>query len=439
MKRCTTSSGPLLLGVCLLLTLATSCSSQGDAQPSASSSASAAELNELLDLTTFPLVPGAQEPTPRRLAALAYNAPAKVTAVFEFQRKALAERKFREEPGAYVTDDSASAVFTRGAYKLSVTAMPASKPGESMVMLTQHGNVALDALPAPADAKPLYAGPISRMLVSDLPPTQAADACRAMLKEKGWLPFGSAGDSQYYKQNGVRLTVTCGAAPGQGGKTVVSYSSELMSVDLLAPDDALDVRYADTTKELTFDTTASIADVVAFYRQALAKLSWQATLDKTITIGFKEVVIFRNPGKELLNLELHEFEGKRRVSLRHQSAAEVDEEDRRAKAFAEKRKNELNKPLPKLTLKLPTEAMQVDMKKDRVEFNVPIGKAKAIVDAWRKSFVDAGWKESIQVNEAQVGAASLTRDGQTLSLNYVDPGVIPAEVTLQASGVELAP
>ena len=139
----------------------------------------------------------------------------------------------------------------------------------------------------------LYAGPISRMLVSELAPAQATEACRTLLAAKGWIPFGSAGDSQYFKQNSVRLNVNCSAAPAQEGKTMISFSAELLSVDLPAPADALDLRYADITKELSFDTAASPADVITYYRQTLSKASWQATLDKTIPIGFKEVMIFR--------------------------------------------------------------------------------------------------------------------------------------------------
>jgi len=60
-----------------------------------------------------------------------------------------------------------------------------------------------------------------------------------------------------------------------------------------------------------------------------------------------------------------------------------------------------------------------------------------VVEAWRKQFRDAGWKEDAASVEALAGAVSLSKGSQSLSINYTDIGVMPAEVSISAIGVEL--
>jgi hypothetical protein len=60
-----------------------------------------------------------------------------------------------------------------------------------------------------------------------------------------------------------------------------------------------------------------------------------------------------------------------------------------------------------------------------------------VVEAWRREFRDAGWKEDAASVEALVGAVSLSKERQSLSINYTDTGVMPAEVSISAIGVEL--
>jgi hypothetical protein len=156
--------------------------------------------------------------------------------------------------------------------------------------------------------------------------------------EKGWAPYGKAGDSQFFKQNAVRLTAFIASAPAQGGKTMIHYSTTLMSVDLPAPSDAIDLRYADATTTVSFDTNATIDDVVRFYRTTLARAAWNATTDQPFHSDFKKIMIFRNPQKDLLTLEMTEVDGKNRVFVKHQSAEEIAELDRLIKPKAEAKK-----------------------------------------------------------------------------------------------------
>jgi len=148
--------------------------------------------------------------------------------------------------------------------------------------------------------------------------------------------------------------------------------------------------------------------------------------------------------------------GKQSVSLQHQSSAEVAELDRqlkehepeiRAKAKKQQEEEEAQwkaenaaraaKVLPKFAVTLPAELTGLEANASEIKFNVPKGNAKAAVEAWRKDFHDAGWKEDAASVEALAGAVSLSKGSQSLSINYTDTGVMRAEVSISAIGVEL--
>ena len=398
--------------------------------------ATVVEAARVLDPRALPLAEGAEPPQYRNVAGFSYRAAGAVTGVFAFHRKQLTDRSWSESPGGFVSDQSANGTFTRDGFSVSLTVFPAGKPGTVSVLLTNHGNVDLNSLPVPPGVKPFFGGPVSASFLTETPVAKAADGCRTSLLAKGWQPYGSAGDTQFFKQNAVRLAVRVSSAPAQGGKTVIDYSTTLMSVDLPAPADADGLQYADATTQLLFDTKTSAADVAGFYRTALAAAGWAATTAAPVKVGFKDALIFRNPQKDMLTLEVYKVADKNRVSLKHQSAAEVADVERRLDAKAEQRAMAKNKPAPRLSLSLPRGATDVERTKTRIEFKVASGKAKAVVAAWRTSFATDGWKEDVTVLEDVAGSLSFTKGGQRLTVVYADTGVVPAEITVQAAGFE---
>jgi hypothetical protein len=415
-------------------------------QKSAPKPATVADALKVLDLTAFPLLEGAKEPSNREVARLSYNAASDCKTAFEFQRKTLIGLKWTELPGSMVTDQYATGTFTRDGFIASVSTAPyrdPKQPGMVNVQIMLHGNVDLAKLPIPADLKPTYGGPQLAMYTTDAPVAKTAEACTRLLVAAGWLPYGKAGDTQFFKQNAVRLTVTVMPAPAQGGKTSVSFSSEQLSADVPAPAETVQLQYSDSTRQVLFDTKQTRDEIVAFYRKTLAGAGWKATTDNTIKIDWKNVLIFRNPAKDMLTLEMYFVEDEKvlRVIADYDSAAEVAALEKRLdeQAAAAKKKRELeeNTPLPKLTIALPPGANLIEETKSRLEFTFASGRAKAAAEAIRKGLKDADWKEEIITADAMIGEITFKKDKQELSLSYVDPGIIPAEFTLKATGVEL--
>ena len=138
----------------------------------------------------------------------------------------------------------------------------------------------------------MYAFPVSVAYVTEMSLDKTTEACRKLLEEQGWQPYGNAGNQRFFKRNGVRLSVFIVAAPAQGGKTMITYSTEQLSVDLPAPEETTDLRYVDQNTILYFDTLEPQDTIVKFYRKKLAETGWKATTDHPIQIDRKDLLIF---------------------------------------------------------------------------------------------------------------------------------------------------
>ena len=188
------------------------------------------------------------------MANLFYLATGDVKTAFEFHRKALLAQGWKELPNSSVTDQSASAMFSRDGFVVSLSVSPHGEPGSVQVMLQNHGNVKPGQLPVPPGTKPVYVGDSTAMYSTEAAVPATADACRNAFLAKGWVPYGVAGDSVFFKQNAILVTATVSSAPAQGGKTMIQYSGQLISADIPAPPNVEDLRYADQPPELTFET-----------------------------------------------------------------------------------------------------------------------------------------------------------------------------------------
>src|SRR5439155_3114334 len=95
----------------------------------------------------------------RVVASLSYQAPGGVKDTYEFQRRSLVERKWKELSEAQIYDQSASGQFGRDGFHVSVSVFPAGEAGSVAVHLQNHSNVNLRKLPVPPGAKFQYAFP----------------------------------------------------------------------------------------------------------------------------------------------------------------------------------------------------------------------------------------------------------------------------------------
>ena len=412
-----------------------------DAKP-----ATVAEAVKAIDFSRFPLLKGAQEPGTRTVGQLSYLVNSNCKAAYEFQRQTLTGLKWTELPGTMITDQYASGAFTHSGFTLSVSTSPTGdpkQPAQINVMLALHGNVDLKKLPMPTGLKVVYVGPQVAMYSTDASVAKTVEQCHKKLRDAGWLPYGKAGDTQYFRQNAIRLLATISAAPAQGGKTSVSFATEQLSAEIPAPTETVQLQYADTTRQVLFDTKDTPENILAYYRKTLGATHWQATTENTIRIDFKDVLIFRNPAKDLLTLELYPVKDEQvlRVTAKFETAAEVAAMEKRLneQAAAAKKKAEMekNKPLPKVSLTVPSGATLTEETKTGWELTAETGKAKTAVAALRKQLTAAGWTEKVTLDNGMIGEITFSKDNNEISLSYVDPGLIPAEITIRSARVQI--
>lgn len=413
------------------------------------------QATQILDLSTTPLMDGAKPPGSRQMAHLFYAATGDVKKGFEFHRKALVAQGWKELPNTSVTEQSASAMFSRNGFVVSLSVSPIGEPGGLMVMLQNLGNVKPGKLPVPPGAKPVYVGDPTAMYDTDAAVAATADAIRKLFVAQGWVPYGTAGDTDYFKKNAILATSTVSSASAQGGKTMIQYSNQLISSEIPAPPNVEDLRYVDEPPELTFATTNQDA-VVDFFRTTLATTGWKSTMDKMVDVDGKPTMIFRNPAKEMITLSVpYDYgSGKLGVSVRFQSAAEIAERDRRIKEAAPKLRAaaeakaakeakeaaalaERNK-VPKVAVTLPVDAKDVKQTKDEIKFTVGKGKAKAAVESLRAQFREADWKEDVASVTGMSGVVSFSKEGgPSVTITYTDTGFLPTELSISAMRAEL--
>ena len=408
---------------------------------------------QVLDLSTFPLMDGAKLERARHMAHLTYAATGGVKAGLDFHRNTLTAQGWKELPNSAVTEQSASALFARNGFILSLALLSTGKSGDLSVMLQNHGNIKPGQLPVPPGAKRVYVSDATALYASEAAVPATAEACRNLFLAQGWVPYGGAADSAEFKQNAILVTATVSATSEQAGKSRIQYSTQLVSADIPAPPNVEDLRYVDEPPELTFNTVPDQDAIVGFYRKNLAAAGWQSTLDHTVPIDNLPTMTFRNPGKDMLTLKMSAASrGRLHVSVVFQSAAEIAERDRKMKELApallraaeeEKAKEaarlaEANKPLPKVAVTLPPDAKALEQKKDRIKFTIGKGKARGAAEALRAQFRDAGWKEESASLDPMTGLLRFSKDKwQSLTLTYTDADLSPPEVNLSANGVEL--
>jgi len=214
-----------------------------------------------------------------------------------------------------------------------------------------------------------------------------------------------------------------------------------MSADLPLPPGAEEVQYADSSKRLGFLTSLAPEGLADFYRQALAPAGWTTTMAKPVKSELDHVIIFRSPEKGKIEVQMRPMEQKLLASVIYSTAAEVEAEEKRAAAqgaaIKEKLAKEAAAPKPKVAIPLPADVVSKALVKNVLKFNVAAGKGKATVESIRKHLTGSGWKEESATLDAAAGLVSFSRDGQTLSIDYMDPGFMPGEVGVKASGVEI--
>lgn len=418
-------------------------------KPAKKTAPTVAEALKVFDPAAWPILEADETDFIRRVGGFTYYAKGDPKSAFAFYQKEFAKQKWKELPNTYVSDMSCNGTFAKEGYYLSLSTIPVGDKGQVMVSFHNHGKVDLKALPVPKGVKPFYSLPIVEAYLTEQPKDETAAAVTKLLVAQGWEPYGTAGDQLFFRQNATRLSANVATAPAQNNQTAITFSAEQLSAEIPAPAKTYQLQYSDSTTFLMFDYDAepvetAFASIPTFYEKALGGAGWKATTEQPIVTKGRHMLIYRNPAKDMLTLEMFEFDGRLRVEVKHQTAAEVEAIDAAIDAkIAERKKKEeedAKKPKPgkgKLSVTLPADAKDIEAEASELKFTLGAGKSKPFVESLRKKLKGDGWKETTATLEAMFGLVLLEKGDQDVTLRYVETGVFPAEVTISATGVEL--
>ncbi len=402
--------------------------------------ATAAEAAAAIDLRKVP-VPDDVENPGLSIASVYFTTQAKEKAVFDSIAKFFADNEWKLYHDVHSNPGSISAGYARDGFRVSVSAF--SNADRTTVIVNNLSNVNLARLPVPDGAEDWDSfGDVADFL-TDAGVDETRAAVHELLLADGWQPYGGDADTRDYKQNAVLLHARVLSPPTQPGKTAINYTSEQLSADLPAPPAATRVDYSDRPTQIYVEAPLTPDDVVSYYRETLAPAGWKATTENPIVDRYEQMLIFRNPDKDMLTLNMREIEDEKltRYSLEFQSAEEIAKLDEQLDKLAEEKKKEreaeLNRPKAKATIALPAAAKDVEAEENRIEFKLATGEGKAAADAIVQALEADGWKAETTLADPMAGQVALQKGDHAISVVYIDPGVIPAQVTAIGIGIDI--
>lgn len=203
--------------------------------------ATTAEAAAAIDLSKFPLLPDAGQIAEQTVACLDYEARLKAFGVrneYEFQRRNLLERQWKELPDSEISQGYAEGQFVRSGFHLYVTVQLRDEPGNVLVRLENSGNVDVSKLPVPPGAQFDNVNHNIASYETNVDSKETMEAVRKLLVDQGWKVLGWRGHSLILQQNAIELTAVVEACSSQPGKTRIAYWTEQLSTDYRASADA---------------------------------------------------------------------------------------------------------------------------------------------------------------------------------------------------------
>jgi hypothetical protein len=430
------------VGGCLLLLVSVAASNlvRAAALPSLSPPATVEDAERLLDLRTFALTAGAGLPLERGPACLVYQAKTDVGTAFDFQKQSLAAAGWTELDDRVVLDNVATATYTRDGFYVSVSVRSDPSSDKVTISLIHRANVDIARLPSPPHAQIINANATSARYATRASIDEVRESVEKSLTTRGWQPYGELDDTSFFKKNAIRLAVRIGSAPDQADRTLVTYTPELMSVELPAMPGASKVGYFDADRQLSFEFSGTVDELIAFYRRELKKYGWKAASDRPNVIGDQpsgNQLGFRNGRGELLELRMRTAKGTTEVELQQRPGEKLAAAEAPRAETAATAKPVSDSSAKKVEIPLPANAREIDESDASIEFEVPGGQGKTVVASLRKYFQGMGWKEESAAVGGGSGNVTFVGDGGMIILVYADTGGLPAKISVGGIGVQL--
>jgi hypothetical protein len=317
-----------------------------------------------------------------------------------------------------------------------------------LLLATTGWLLAGDPIPSPA-ALPKPPGWKAVAETPDVAIYEAPGAAEAVRQDvakafaaAGWTPYGSTGETRSFKKGRVKAQSTVNPPPAPTAKTMVSFMVEALSADLPLPPDGKDVQFTSSTKELGFTTGQTPEELAVTYGKLLEPAGWFTKMAKPDQDELDRVMIFRHATEGKIELKVRPLEVGWRATATYQTQAEVDAEQARAKkqgdALRAKLAAEGAAPRPEVLITLPKGTTRHFPVKNGLTIELKVGTGLAGAKTISAGLKQQGWTETAPVPLAkETGHLEFTRDTLRLTITYMDPGPVPAEMTIAAPQMTL--
>lgn len=154
------------------------------------------------------------------------------------------------------------------------------------------------------------------------------------------------------------------------------------------------------------------------------------------------VIIYRHPSEGMIRLDMRPTGDNLRVAATYQTKEEVEAEKTQAAAQGERIKAKLaagaNAPMPEFFVSAPQGMTKQVAMKGGLTIVLKPGAAMRAAQGISAELQSQGWKDERSLPLVpQTGMIHLTREKLQLTIVFMDPGPVPAEVTITAPKVSI--
>ncbi len=398
--------------------------------------ASVEEVVSLLDFAVFPIYGENPEVVYRVAAGQKYFARGSAEKIAGEIVAELKKRGWSEEEGGMLSEAFTSIVFTNFEFVVSLSVTPKVDGSGVAVTLKNHGNIDFKKLPLPSDWQNVQTSTMMATFHTAEPIEQSLDRLRAVMLVNGWEDFGSSKATHSYRKNAVKLQFSASVAPAFWGTTVIQATAEQLSCVIPLPPKPTLVQYDDGTGKFVVESEENIDSLTEFFRGRLLATGW---IERSPTeSNTPDRSAFINSIGDVLEFDIQRKEQASRIDGVFKPVV------RSSQIVAIAKEPEVPMVAPAAPIELPVLVMELPKylkvevaTENSVEITTVTRGAVKAVKLIQEKLEAAGWQTTPGKADRDAGATVFKKAEQELRVEYSDPGLKRAKISMKLSAGKL--
>ncbi len=383
---------------------------------------------KVVDLSTFPAFGGEPKFEYRNVANQSYVALGYISEIARQVVDQLKSDGWSQVEGGILSDAFTSLDFKKNGFALSLNVSPDQRVNYAIIKLKNHGNVSFRDLPFAKDMALQHATSNLAVFHATGSTEEAKVSIRSKLIEGGWEEFGRFNEYDCYRKSAVRLMVSVRSAAALKGKTVIQVTSEQLWFDLPVPFPVSSLQCEDSAGKFEFTSEKTTAELVDFYEKELKDRGWIKEDNKNGSVDGWSRIQFRNQTGSQFGLAIAQDGTKSNVAghVRSAEQAAIAEANASSSAAVEMQTIKAVDVIVVLPKHLKIESQSAK----KVETSLGARGAPKASQAIQELLEASGWKVSSTSMDKDAGKTILSKDKARLIIEFSDPGLARAKLTI---------